>query len=276
MGKLEYLDALKRAMTGLPPETQAKTLAWYEQRFVDGIAAGRLEASIAEELDDPRKVAVTLRASAHMSAFTEKKSPANALRMLGAGAGLLVFNLFMAIPAAVYASLLVAVYACALGFYVSGIAITASGLAGANELVLNNPLHRVVTGDDGRRSETGGNVRTRVSIGEHGIEVHEESEPDPADGANGADGPDGAGAIDDTDDVAKSAAVIRRAEKVADEGIQITTDMDGESRTTQTAVGIGMVLGGILLFLLSLLATKYTVIGLRRYVRMNLSLLRGA
>jgi hypothetical protein len=29
MGKLEYLDALKRAMLGLPPDVQAKTLAYY-------------------------------------------------------------------------------------------------------------------------------------------------------------------------------------------------------------------------------------------------------
>ena len=47
MGKLEYLDALKRAMGGLPPEIQAKTLAWYEQRFVDGVAAGRSDDAVA-------------------------------------------------------------------------------------------------------------------------------------------------------------------------------------------------------------------------------------
>jgi len=35
------------------------------------------------------------------------------------------------------------------------------------------------------------------------------------------------------------------------------------------------VCGGILLFLLSLVVTRYTFIGLKRYLRMNLSLLRG-
>lgn len=264
MGKLDYLDALKRAMAGLPPEIQAKTLAWYEQRFVDGVAAGRSEASIAEELDDPRRIAVTLRASAHMDAFKEKKTPANGLRMLVAGVGLLVFNLFMAIPAAVYASLLVAVYGTALGFYVSGIAITASGLAGANELVLNNPLHRIEVMADGERRETVENSRTRVSIGKQGIHVYED------------DTPEDSGLEDKPADAAKSSMVIRRAEKVADASVQITTDMDGESRTTQTLVGFAMVLGGILLFLLSLVITKYTFIGLRRYVKMNLSLLKGA
>lgn len=266
MGKLDYLDALKRALGGLPPETQAKTLAWYEQRFVDGVAAGRSEASIAEELGDPRKVAVTLRASAHMKAFNEKKSPTNALRVILAGLGLLVFNLFMAIPAAVYASLLIAVYGTALGFYVSGIAITASGLAGANELVLNNPLHRIEVLESGERRERVDNARTRVSIGRHGIHIDEDKPPASLDQETG----------NVPDDEAGSSVVIRRAEKVADAGVHITTDMDGESRTTQTFFGLGMVLGGILLFLLSLVITRYTFIGLKRYLKMNLSLLKGA
>lgn len=268
MGKLEYLDALKRAMAGLSPEIQAKTLAWYEQRFVDGVAAGRSEESIAGEVGDPRKVAVTLRTSAHLDAFKEKNTPANALRMVVAGAGLLVFNLFMAIPAAVYAALLAAVYGAALGFYVSGIAITASGLAGANELVLDNPLHRIGILESGRRrvdeERAREDARTRVSIGKQGIQVHEDDAPGPAAGEG------------DPDDEAGSRAVIRRAEEVADAGIRITTDMDGESRTTQTFFGLAMVLGGILLFLLSLVITRYTFIGLKRYLKMNLSLLRGA
>ena len=266
MGKLEYLDALKRAMHGLPPETQAKTLAWYEQRFVDGVAAGRSEESIAEELGDPRKVAVTLRASTHMDAFTARKNPANALRLLVSSAGLIVFNLFMAIPAAVYAALLVTVYACALGFYVSGIAITASGLAGANELILNNPLHRVERMEDGSERRTTTGSRTRVAIGDQGIHVYQEDPPsrDEADAEAEAD-----------NDMGQYELVIRRAEKVADTGIQITTDLDKESRTTQTVFGLAMVCGGILLFLLSLVVTKYTFIGLKRYLRMNLSLLKG-
>ncbi|WP_020652361.1 DUF1700 domain-containing protein [Massilia niastensis] len=263
MGKLEYLDALKRAMLGLPPETQAKTLAWYEQRFVDGSAAGRREQEVAEELGDPRKVAVTLRASAHMEALKEKKSPTNVLRVIASGAGLLVFNIFMAIPAAVYAALLISLYACALGLYVSGIAITASGLAGANELVLNGPLHRIEISDErGERKQ----VQTRVSIGENGIHVYEEKSVDPIDDES-MDGQDGEPA---------ASRVMRGAEAVAERKIQITTDLDPESRTTQTLFGSGLVLGGIALFLLSIVVTRYTMVGVRRYVKMNLSLLKGS
>jgi uncharacterized membrane protein len=42
-------------MLGLPPDVQAKTLGYYEQRFVDGVNAGRSEQDVARELDDPKK-----------------------------------------------------------------------------------------------------------------------------------------------------------------------------------------------------------------------------
>lgn len=225
MGKLEYLDALKRAMLGLAPELQAKTLAWYEQRFVDGLAAGRLEAEIAHELDDPKKVALTLRASPHMDAFAAQKNPANLVRVLVSSLGLLIFNLFMVTPAAVFGSLLAALYASAFVLYVSGIAITASGLAGANELVLDGPLRHVVDG------ETRGGVRTRVSIGEDGIEVSEDTAPGAA--------PD---AGRDTDEGSNS-RVVRGAERMAENGIRFSTVLDDESRATQTVLGLASVLG---------------------------------
>ena len=251
VGKLDYLDTLKRAMLGLAPELQAKTLAWYEQRFVDGMAAGRLEADIARELDDPKKVALTLRANTHMNAFTEQKNPANLVRVLVSSLGLLIFNLFMVIPAAVFGALLAALYVGAFALYVSGIAITASGLAGANELVLDGPLRHVIDGVENR------GVRTRVSIDESGIEVSEDKAPE-------------------TDDEASPGSrVVRGAERVAGSGLRISTDMDEESRATQTVLGLAAVLGGIVLFLVSIVVTRYAALGVKRYLQMNMSLLRG-
>ena len=69
---------------------------------------------------------------------------------------------------------------------------------------------------------------------------------------------------------------MRRAEAVAEHGVRITTAMDPGSRATQTFFGLGMVVAGILLFLLSLVITKYTLIGVRRYIDMNFSLLKGS
>ena len=262
MGKLEYLDALKRAMLGLPPDVQARTLAYYEQRFVDGVAAGRGEPDVARELDDPKKIAMTLRASAHLNAFSEKKNPANLLRLMVSAVGLAIFNLFMIVPAVVYSALLFALYVCALTFYLAGIATTASGLAGANELVLDWPSRFVTIDDDGRGRQM------RIEIGDRGIIVKQErpqvADPLPPENRT------------DLDDRRERSRALRGAEALADSTLRISTDMDAESRTTQTLFGLGLVVGGIALFLLSLVITRYTFIGIRRYVQMNRSLLKGS
>jgi uncharacterized membrane protein len=264
MGKLEYLEALKRAMLGLPPDVQAKTLAYYEQRFVDGVAAGQGEPDVARELDDPKKIAMTLRATAHLDAFSAKKNPANLLRLMVSAVGLAIFNLFMLVPALVYSALLLCLYVCALTFYLAGIATTASGLAGANELVLDWPSRFVTIDDDGRGRQM------RVEIGDRGILVKEER-PQVADPLPPDDTAD-AGA----DHGRAHSRALRSAEALADSTLRISTDMDAESRTTQTLFGCGLVLGGIALFLLSLVVTRYTFIGLKRYVQMNRSLLKGS
>jgi len=267
--KLDYLDALKRALMGLPPDVQAKTLAWYEQRFVDGAAVGRSEPDVAKELGDPRDVALTLRTNAHFAQLAHKPAPpaGSVARTVVSGFGLLVFNLFMLIPAAVFASLLMALYMSAFGVYVSGIAVTASGLAGSNELVLSAPLSRLEMTNDDNPSET----QTRVSIGEHGIQVYEEPVLRLDQRAEAGD----SGSATDSENRHQRSRVLRGAEAVAERRIQITTDLDPDSRTTQVVLGCGLILGGIALFLLSLVFSKYTIAGIRRYVNMNMSLLRG-
>jgi hypothetical protein len=62
---------------------------------------------------------------------------------------------------------------------------------------------------------------------------------------------------------------------MAGHGIHISTGMDAGSRTTQTAFGLSMVVGAIFLFLLSLVVTRYTITGLKRYIEMNFALLKG-
>ncbi len=283
MGKLEYLELLKRAMLGLAPDVQAKTLGYYEQRFVDGLNAGRSEQDVAGELDDPKKVAMTLRANSYQAQFGaqfgtqpgaqaavpagiqpgiqpgaqfDKPGPAGVLRLLISGAGLAIFNLFMIVPAMVYSALLFSLYVAALAFYLGGVAITASGLAGNGELLLDLPTRYLQVDDDA----DGAKRQLRVQIDETGINVHEE----------------GADPLPPNDDDTRSHSRLRRgASVVAGNTLHITTDMDADSRTTQTLFGFGMVLGGIALFLLSLLVTRYTFTGIKRYIQMNFSLLKG-
>lgn len=264
MNKQAYLDALHKAMTGLPPETVAKTMAYYEQRFIDAMVAGRSEAEIVAELGEPRKIALTLRTSLHMEAFQQTKNPANLARMVFSFIGLAIFNLFMVVPAMVFGSLLAAVYVCALTFYLAGVVVTASGLSGTNELVLDGPLRELVQLDD--EGENNRDTQTKVSIGPTGIQFFQDSP------RNEADEPED----DDSDDKAThSGKIIERAERMATSSVHISTELDNESRVTQTVLGMGMVVLGIFLGLLSLVVTKYTVVGIKRYIQMNFSLLRG-
>ena len=261
MHQQEYLDALRRALAGLPPDLVAKTMRYYEQTFNEGLAAGRSGQEIAHELGDPKKIALTLRSNTQRQAFELKKTPVNLLRLLVSLAGLAIFNLFMVIPAAVYAALLVTFYAMSLSFYLGGIAITASGLSGANELVLEGPLrYMLVHDDDGGEGDD--RRQTRITIGEAGIEI--DHLPGPVHAASTPGAP-----------ASSSSRMIERAEALAGSGIHISTDLEQDARTTQSIFGMGMVIGGIVLFLLSLVVSRYTLIGLRRYIAMNVSLLKG-
>ncbi|APA68602.1 DUF1700 domain-containing protein [Janthinobacterium sp. 1_2014MBL_MicDiv] len=261
MNKQDYLEALRRALAGLPPDLVAKTLDYYEQTFIEGAAAGRSEQEIADDLGDPKKIALTLRTSTHRQAFEQKKTPVNLLRLLISLIGLAIFNLFMVVPAAVYAALLATLYAVGLSFYLAGIAITASGLSGANELVLDGPLrHIFIHDDDGGDGDD--RRETRIIIGDTGIEV--DHVPGPVQREPG-----------ETEAQNTSSRMMERAEALAGSGIRISTDMDRDARTTQTVFGVGMLLGGIVIFLLSLVVTRYTLIGLKRYIAMNISLLKG-
>ena len=292
MGKIEYLDALRRAMTGLAPDTQARTLAFYEQRFVDGLLAGRTEAEVATELGDPKKIALTLRASVHMQAFETKKNPANFVRMGFAAIGLLIFNLVMVVPAVVFASLLAALYTVGLALYLYGVVITASGLSGATEVKLDGPFKNMMIHDDGGDHPRAEERETKVAISGGKIQIYTEPvasavEKPAGQGASTAQG-DAADTDTDTDaDTATNAdtdapkdgkqtmRALRRAEQVATIGVKFNTEMDEASRTTQTFFGFGLVLGGILMLLLCLVVSRYTLIATRRYIDMNFSLLKG-
>jgi len=178
--------------------------------------------------------------------------------------GLAIFNLFMVIPAAVYASLLLAVYLSAFSFYIGGVAVTASGLSGQNELALQGPIRQVMALTNSRfdtREEEEEAMGWKVAITGRGIQVFRDS--------------DAGGAGNDAATASRNARIWDRAEAMATGDMTITTDFDGGARTTQTLIGLGLVLGGIGLCLVCIVLTRYTVVGMRRYAAMNVSLLRG-
>jgi uncharacterized membrane protein len=192
------------------------------------------------------------------------KPPRHLARTAASFVGLSIFNLFMVIPALVYASLLASVYVSAFAFYIGGVAVTASGLSGQNELALQGPLRQLMELTDSRfdtQQEEDEALRWKVAITSRGLQVFKDPAKDPA--------------TTDGEPASRNSRIWDRAEAVATGDLRITTDLDKGAQTTQTLVGLGMVLGGIGLCLISILLTRYTVIGMRRYAAMNVSLLRG-
>lgn len=191
------------------------------------------------------------------------RPPRHILRTAVSFLGLSIFNLFMVIPALVYASLLASVYLSAFAFYIGGVAVTASGLSGQNELALQGPLRQVMELTDSRfdtQEEEDEAMRWKVAITSRGLQVFKDHDP---------------AAASSEEPASRNARIWDRAEAVATGDLRITTDLDKGAHTSQTLIGLGLVLGGIGLCLISIVLTRYTVIGMRRYAAMNVSLLRG-
>jgi uncharacterized membrane protein len=245
--QFEYMEALRRALTGLPDDVAAATMADYQQRFLDGLSGGRNEAEIAYGLDEPIIVAARLRKSSDLAVFQQKKSVPNLVRLFFSALGLLVFNVFLIIPAFVYSMMLFALYVASVAVYAVGIAVTSSSLAGVNELAIDGPFRHVVMQkhESGKSHLDEMHGRLNLQFDSHGVRITPE-----------------AGFGDD--DSGRSTVVIGPND-----------GFDEDSRTMGTVKGIGFILGGILMFLVSLVITRFTWIAIKRYAQMNYGLLRG-
>jgi len=138
MNQQAYLASLKRSLSGLPGDQIEDILRDYEQHFADAMQSGRSADEVASGLGDPRKVALEFKALMHVEAFQDKHSLANFGRMtlaLARAAGFnLVFLPFMLVAPLLLLSLYLA-SACAL---VGGATLTASGVAGVDQVVFES------------------------------------------------------------------------------------------------------------------------------------------
>lgn len=244
MNKQEYIGQLKLALRGLPDEVAAKAVSDCELRFAEGRLSDQSEEYILKSLDDPAKIAAGLKASTKYLAFRKNKNSLNLWQLFISIVGLAVFNLFMVIPALVFSVLLFASYLIATAIFVAGSVVTASGLSGVHEVVIDHPFEHVVVSSSGAAGQAN---QARIEISHSGIHVSDLGTPSAQ-----ADSNTPAGA---------------KAQVVA-----------GSGRTMDAALtlqGIGLIVGGILLFLVSLVVSKYSLIGIKRYVLLNFSLLRA-
>ncbi|HEX8954971.1 MAG TPA: DUF1700 domain-containing protein [Burkholderiaceae bacterium] len=327
MTRFEYIAALRSALEGLPPEVVDRTVAEYEKRIYDASAAGQNEDEIIAGLGDPQQVADDLRAQyapkapdvvvappqAHVVPPSQR--PAGVIRMFFSFVGLMVFNLFLVIPAIAYAGLLIGAFAMSLACYLGGIAVTGASVAGVNQLSLAEPFHHVYVdkpgaiedmrhhdgrtvvniGESGVHVETGdkrihvlpasavtaetgsastpatapvqdGDHNTSVDIGPKGIVVKDE-------GAKG----DKAVTDDEDVDVDMPGLHIHNHDADADRNtVTLGTDFISASQPVQVGVGIGIILAGIVGFLLCLTIARYTWLGVVKLAQMEFGVLRGA
>ncbi|HEX7640799.1 MAG TPA: DUF1700 domain-containing protein [Burkholderiaceae bacterium] len=328
MTRFEYIAALRSALEGLPPEVVERTVAEYEKRIHEASAAGRNEDEIIAGLGDPQQVAEDLRAQhapktpaavapppqAHTVPPSQR--PGSAVRMFFSFVGLMVFNLFLVIPAIAYAGLLIAAFAVSFACYLGGIAVTGASVAGVNQLSLDEPFHHVYLDKPGAiddmRHHDG---RTVVNIGERGVHVETGDKrihvvpasavttetgsastpaaaPAPeSDHNTSVDiGPKGIVVKDegskddeaetnDDEDMDVDMPGLHIHNRDVDAGhntVMLGTDFISSSQPVQVGVGIGIIFAGIIGFLLCLTIARYTWLGVVRLAQMEFSVLRGA
>ena len=121
MTRQEFLDTLRRRLSGLPSSEIDELIADYATHFADGKAAGRSEEDIAAALGDPMRLARELRAEAGLRRWETARTPANFFAVL--------FG-FLALIAVDFMFLLPLLGALALFTLVAGIVVLALCLAG--------------------------------------------------------------------------------------------------------------------------------------------------
>ena len=121
MTRQEFLDTLRRRLSGLPQAEIDELIADYATHFTDGMAAGRSEADIAAALGDPMRLARELRAEAGLRRWETARTPANFFAVL--------FG-FLALVAVDFVFLLPLLGALALFALIAGIVVLALCIAG--------------------------------------------------------------------------------------------------------------------------------------------------
>lgn len=268
MNKTAYMNALRQALDGLPASVIEDTMWEYERKFVDAMVAGKSEEEIAAGLPKPELLAAQKRASTRYEALKTNFSLGNVAGLLVALIGLMIFNLFMLIPAVVYFSLLCSAYIVALVMYVAGIGITAASISGVEQFSVDIPAgrHYVHNHNDNHRMHK---HNVRVDVTETGILIDGEKQDDNGEATAVVASPVAASAAS-----AASIPAVTRTVRTETQTEKLHIEVGNHFSGTKLFTGLGLLLGSIALMMLSMFMTKYTFIGFKHYLRWNLSQLQ--
>ena len=120
MTQEQFLNTLRRRLTGMSPDEVDDVIEDYETHFADGLAAGRSEAEIAAALGDPIRLARELRAEAGVRRWEGNRTPGNFASALFGLLALIAIDFMFLLPvlAAIFGmavAAMVIVFAMCLG-----------------------------------------------------------------------------------------------------------------------------------------------------------------
>lgn len=131
MTRSEFLDRLRRGLSGMGPQAIDEILADYRSHFDEAIAAGRTEQEVAQALGNPDRLACELRVEAGLRRWEAQRTPAALAAAIAALGGMLALDVFILLP-------LLCVLAVAA--FVIGVVLFALAIAGLG-LLFSGLLH---------------------------------------------------------------------------------------------------------------------------------------
>jgi len=147
MTESEFLQTLRRRLSGLPPGEIEDIVADYATHFREGAANGRSEADIAAALGDPSRLARELRAEAGFKRWSENRTLGNLAFALFAFIALVAVDFIFLLPVvgvSLFCFMIAAIIA--FGLFVAGLAMIASLFLQSSTLIAPHTLLRFLGG----------------------------------------------------------------------------------------------------------------------------------
>jgi uncharacterized membrane protein len=143
MNKDEFLAQLRQSLRGMPDADKNDILHDYEEHFRMGIAEGRNEEEIAQQLGNPRVIGNSYRIDAMLDDPKHSGSPraASVLRAVFASISLTFLNLvFVVGPFFGLVGILIGLWAVSVSLMFAGVRLSVSFLWPVFEQIISNRL----------------------------------------------------------------------------------------------------------------------------------------
>lgn len=98
MTRQDFLARLRAGVRGLPPAAIEDIIGDYQAHFTEGAAAGRDEATVAQALGDPDRLARELKAQASLNRWEVERNPSAAANAVFAVLGLGAIDILILLP----------------------------------------------------------------------------------------------------------------------------------------------------------------------------------